>query len=209
MPWTPRIPVVIPRQNFEIIGDRIAEILAAEMANQWVMDNTLPKVVSVDIERFTPYASEIEVPAINVNNASGSYANRTRNRVDGTYLFNIDIYTNGPWSEGTGPGDVYAMGIMNRIVGMVRTILSSPAYTRLGFDPPAAQIIGSTNVTGFMVGNKATIDDILSSVVGRLQFEVVCVEEAIMQTSVPLEVSGSTLYIDREGGKGFKLLTEI
>jgi hypothetical protein len=60
-----------------------------------------------------------------------------------------------------------------------------------------------------MVGDKATVKDSLSSVVGRLQFEVTCVEEAIMQTSVPLEVSGSTLYIDRVGGKGFKLLTEI
>lgn len=209
MPWTPRIPVVIPQQNFELIGDRIAEILAAEMANQWGLDNTVPKVVSVDIERFTTYDGQTELPAINVNNQSATYSNRTRNRVDGTYQFNIDVYTNATWSAEDGPGDEYAMLLMNRIIGMVRTILSSPAYTRLGFDAPADPIIGTTNVAGFIVGDKATVKDSLSSVVGRLQFEVTCVEEAIMQTSVPLEVSGSTLYVNRAGGKGFKLLTEI
>lgn len=208
MPWTPRIPVLIPQQNFELIGDRIAEILAAELANQWAIDNTVPKVVSVDIERFTPYAAESEIPAINVNNASGTYSNRTRSRVDGTYLFNIDVYTNAPWSAEEGPGDEYAMLTMNRLVGIIRTILSSPAYTRLGFDAANQAIIGTTNVVGFMVGDKATIKDSLSSVVGRVQFEVTCVEDAIMQTAVPLEISGSTLYIDRESGKGFKLLYE-
>ena len=56
---------IIPVQNFELIRDRIALILATEVNNQFVLSGNEDINCDVWLERSTPF-DKIENPTINV-----------------------------------------------------------------------------------------------------------------------------------------------
>lgn len=189
----------IPAQNFEIIRDAIVEVLGIEFTNQLNLNANYPPVTKIWCERFVPINSETECPTINVNLASTDYDNQTIKKMDGTCLFNIDIYTCAPTSAETGPGDQYAMAKMNKIAGMVRAILSYPDYRNLGLTPG---VIISTRVKRFFVGDKNIAPDALSDVVGRMQFEVKCIETAQLESGIPWQQNNTRIKL-QESEEGF------
>lgn len=203
MPLSPQLNSSIPSQKFEIIRDRIGEILAVELANQWALNNAYPKVQKVWIERFIPFDSTLEFPAVNVNLEKGDYENVTQRRAPGTYIYNIDVYTNAAATSNEDGsinwGDSAALLQMSKIAGMIRTILSSPAYQTLAFD---GGFIAQKMVLRFVVATKDKIRDSLSSVIGRLQLMVIAGEDAQLQTSVPLQLANTTIKLD-ESDQGF------
>jgi hypothetical protein len=179
-------------QNFELIRDRIVTILGDELGNQYLLDSTYPQVKKVWCERFIPFNAETELPAINVSIAHDEFDNETVLKSIGTVIYNIDISTIASTDIITGPGDQYAMIIMNKIVGMVRAILTYNGYSTLGFPPG---IIQETSVVKYFVIDKGMVADALSSVAGRIQFMVKCIEVSnIVDNSVPIkEVTTTTL----------------
>lgn len=60
-----QINTIIPVQNFELIRDRIALILATEINNQFVLSGNEDINCYVWLERSTPF-DKIENPIINV-----------------------------------------------------------------------------------------------------------------------------------------------
>lgn len=181
---TAQFTASIAEQNFELIRDQIGLVLGTEFANQYVLNNAYPNINKIWIERFIVFNSETEVPAINVTVARGDYSGQTAKKADGTYMYNVDVYTSAPTTDLNGPGDQYAMVTMNKIIGMARAILSNPIYRTLGLEPG---IITNVKVERFFVGDKSSVTDALSNVVGRLQFMVKAVEsEALYGIAVPL-----------------------
>jgi hypothetical protein len=202
MPLTPKLNGLIPPQKFEIVRDQIGAIISAEMANQYVLNSTYPKIEKVWVERFIGFNEDTECPAINVSLQKGDFSNKTEKKRDGVYLFNIDVYamatsTPDEWA------DQAAMLLTSKIMGMIAAILSAPVYTTL--DLPRGYI-SSTEVVRMWVGNKSTIEDALAGVVGRIQFAVTCMETVELQSSVPLEVSHTRIKLN-ETEKGFYIET--
>ena len=87
------INVQIPEQNFEIIRDRIAEIIVDEMANQAAMyyDDDLDIIGGVYVERTWPMDATEQV-IINVLTKGGRYDNIDLEMADGTYVYVNDNY---------------------------------------------------------------------------------------------------------------------
>lgn len=188
------ITSAIPSQNFELIRDRIGEILLLELTNQHTITPTYPNITKVWIERFIPFDANLDMPTVVVSIDNSGFDNKTQVKRDGTTTYNIDIYTNASTSAANGPGDQYAMVQMNKIAGMIAAILSAPAYTTLLF---ANGKVGGTMVKGFFVGDKRKIKDALSDVIGRMIFEVRAIETNIITaTPVPLERATTTIKLN-------------
>ena len=191
---------IIPAQAFERIRDRICEILTTELNAQNVLSAF--EVPVIWKERFIPF-NETEIPAVNVNIQNGVFDNETVVRSEGTYIFNIDIYTNSETTDETGAGNQYAMIKMNRLLGKICAILRHPNYVMLGFPKGT---VSKRKVERFFIGDKQTVKDALSNVVGRVQLMVVGIETNEVYTPVPLNVA-TTVFRFTESSLGYK--TEI
>ncbi len=190
---------IIAPQYFEGVRDAIAALLAVELANQHTLNSAYPDVKKVWVERFITPDADTEFPLVNVTMQKGDYSNKNPRSVDGVYSFNIDVYTMGTATGATEWGDKKAMFEMQKIMGLIRSILSHPAYNTLGL--PKGKI-GNTMVTRMYVGDKQTSVDALCGVVGRVQFDVKCLEEVTLMDSVALEEWHATIYI-KETEDGF------
>lgn len=189
---------VIAPQYFEGVRDAIAALLAVELANQHVLNPDYPDVQKVWVERFITPDADTEFPLVNVTFQKVDYSNKNPRSTDGAYLFNIDVYTMSGATGATEWGDKTAMFEMQKIMGLIRSILSHPAYSTLGL--PKGKI-GHT-VTRMYVGDKQTSIDALCGVVGRVQFEVKCLEEVSLMSSELLEQWRGTIFI-KETEDGF------
>lgn len=162
------INVQIPAQNFEIIRDRIAEIIVDEMANQAAMyyDDDLDIVGGVYVERTWPMDATEQV-IINVLTKGGRYDNIDLEMADGTYVYVIDTYVSRKSKPGVGidepdlPGDQLARKQMQKIFGKLRYIFSAPQYINLGFAPP---FICNTHVQELLVkpGSEQDADNVMT-----------------------------------------------
>ena len=162
----------IPPQNIEVIRDKIAAILVLEMANQWVLDPTVPKIKSVQKDAFVPDNMDTQANFINVSIGTVAYDNETVQKTTANPIYYIDVFAIADTTVSTGPADEYSARITNRIAGMVRSILAYPDYADL--DLPG--LVGYTSVIKYTLIDRGVASDALSGVVGRLQFEVNTIE---------------------------------
>lgn len=193
------INTLIPPQSYEVIRERIVTVLGTELANQYDLDNTYPNVSRVWMERFVPFDSELEMPTVNVSIHTGEYDNRTLLKADGSYIYNIDVYTSAA-STDTDDADKLAIAQMTKIAGMVMAILRNPGYNTLLFAPG---LVIRTTVLSFIVGDKSTVRDALSDVVGRIQFMVQAVEQVQLSSGNALQLSGTTVYLNVDDTAGY------
>ncbi len=131
--------------NFEIIRDQIATIIATESASQMVFAaaaNRDPKdwELRVFTERLNPWASNTKAsPIVNVwfdNMNFDKSASNVMERQSATGMFNIDCIGFGDSSDnaqgGHNPGDQRAAFEMQRAARLVRNILMHDSNTYLG-----------------------------------------------------------------------------
>jgi hypothetical protein len=157
---------VIPPASFEIIRDRIGAILTDEIKNQATLSNDSEINAVVHIERFIPF-DKTELPAINIMVARGNFEPQSVIQTNGTYLYNIDVYTRAK-SDVAIKADSLSMFRLHRLLGIIRSILENSKYLTLGFARP---FIVSRKVVDLSVHDPDS-KDALSSVMGRLTFEV-------------------------------------
>lgn len=147
--------------NFEVVRDRIADILSAESASQQVLalaaDPPLdPKLWELQVytERVVPWAQWLDAPdpqseedpssntapIINVSFDQDQFEQRSSSTVSGqktTANFNIDCFGYAISMEnpagGHFPGDQAAAFEAQRAARLVRQILMAGTYTYLGF----------------------------------------------------------------------------
>lgn len=135
--------------NFEIIRDQIAAILAVEVTSQKALALAATKNPAlwdfkVYTERSNPWESYIEdiselTPIVNVWYDNSSFLEASSNIVErqtAEAIFNIDCYAVANSSDniagGHNPGDQEAAFAVQRIVRLVRNILMAAEYTYLG-----------------------------------------------------------------------------
>jgi hypothetical protein len=131
------------RDNFEIIRDQIAGILALELDNQHTLSFGQPQP-SVFIERSNPWGQFLEgavltQPVINVWFDSATFDESTSNVVERqkcAAIFNVDCYGFAVSQDDTAgghlPADEQAARDTQRTVRLARNILMAGPYTYLG-----------------------------------------------------------------------------
>ena len=185
--------MIIPSQNVELIRDRIGEILADEIANQFVLDPN-PEINSrVFIERIQPIGLS-DVPVINLIYARTGYDNETAITSDGENAYHIDHYTKGKANPGVGKkGDETAKKRLLRNIGITRAILESPHYLTLGFVPG---FIMQTRVASVEIADARDDQDASNMVMARLTFMVKAVEVTEGITPRIAEGYDTTVFLD-------------
>lgn len=176
------IPIIATR-SYELVRNRIAQILATELPNQATLHSDAGLNADVFIDRIVPLHDE-EMPLINIVMGSGNWDNFTRFKQDGTYSYNIDIYTK---SSGTSTemGDVLSMNKLQKLAGVVQGILMHPQYITLSF---AAPFIEHTEVNSITMGIPNNTLDASNVTQARLTFVVRVPESETANT--PLDIAG-------------------
>jgi hypothetical protein len=130
-----RINTIIGSQAFELIRNRIGEILAEEIEHQYYLTNDEDiSNVTVWVERFVRFDAS-ETPCINVSLVNGDYSNHHQGQSDGDFIFNIDCYASADTTEDES-GDVESMFRVQKLLGLCRAILEDPQYKTLLFPAP-------------------------------------------------------------------------
>lgn len=171
-----QINVIIPQQSFELVRDRLGEILTSEIATQLYLTGSSIFPNKVWKERFIPF-DFTELPAICVSAVSGTYDNQDVAQVDGTYLYNIDCYIKSKHTE-TEDADTEAMVKLHRLISVCRAIIMNPKFKTLGFEPP---FVMNRNITSMAVADPGK-QDATNSVMGRLVVSVRVVEDTELIT---------------------------
>jgi hypothetical protein len=160
------IPQKIETQAFELIRNRIGEIIADELYQQAAINYTDDLDATVWVERFVPFQfSEIRHGAINVTYDGTNYDAETQQSATGICNFSIDFYMaakSGPDSD----GDKRSRA---RQVGVVRAILMDSRYKTLAFATP---FIWNRRVVDIKVGDPVNAQDGTSSIMARIMFAV-------------------------------------
>ena len=166
-----KIDFQIPERNFELIRDRVGEILAVEIPNQ----NDASKVKAVWRERVIPFNKD-ELPAINVSYAGTRLDNHNSLESTGETEYHIDVHGNSPHGEFK-PGDQLSSEEVTRIAGIVWYILSSQEYRTLDFTPP---FISHRSISDIQIGRQS-VGDASNTVVARVILKVNA-QESVSQT---------------------------
>jgi hypothetical protein len=120
---------IIPKQNFEIVLDKLGVILLEELTKQKMLQS-FESDFGIFIERQEPYdKSEDVVISISLNTIP--YNGHTQNDSQGNASFFIDIYTTGVESISKSGNDNSRQKI-HLFAGMIRYIFSSTKYKTLG-----------------------------------------------------------------------------
>ena len=131
----PQLEYIIGEQNFELIRNRIGEILTYELRNQANLTGKQSlKDVKVWIERVTPF-DNTELPAVNIYYNDTLYNGSTVVNQQGQNTYHIDVLTK---SKNSGSqqndSDKQSYTLAANLLGIVRAILHAPQYVRLNFD---------------------------------------------------------------------------
>lgn len=187
----------ITSQNYELIRDKIGEIITAELAKQYTYTTNSLFQASVYIERIIKIESG-EMPVVNVNMNDGLFEPFDLKRDKGTYTYNIDVYVSASHND-TDQADTLSMIKLQKLVGVIRTILRNEVYKTLSFQ---RGFIGGVKVNSinFAVRNDA---DLLHNTMARLVFEVVAMEDSELAQVVELGGSDATIKLN-ETDKGYK-----
>lgn len=202
MPTEAKINAVIHRQRFEIIRDQLGAILALELTQQGMLDETFI-APSADGGFFIERMVEIdqsEVPVINILLANARYGNKDQKQVDGTYNFFIDCYTNAA-NTADQRGDFLSGIKLHQLMGKCRAILENPVYRTLALSCGIKRI----RVMGFDIIDRSKVEavaDILANVVGRVLVTVEAVEDVILAEGVEISEIWTTLKPENTD-KGF------
>lgn len=181
---------IIPPQKFEVIRDRLGAVLFDEISNQFTLQGITHPVPTVWICRTVPF-NQTDMPAINVSLASGNYNNKDTRGVDGNYLYNVDVYTSLPDTEGS-DGDKAAAVRLQFIVGLCRAILENPDLRTLGFPLPFS---GQSGVASIAFNDPLVDNEATHITVGRLIYSMRVVEDVQLKDAVPLVFSGTKVKL--------------
>ena len=204
MPLTPKITTVIGPRSAEIVRDRIAQILALELANQATLSGDTWIESPVYIERWVPVnVSECEdssVIIVSIDNLDK--ANATPIDSDINLTFSIQVFTSKEATE-TNDSDVESMFRNQRIVGIIDGILSHPyyIYNTLDFEKPFLMKMGVQNAKfGFSNREESAV-----LVVGNLSFLVTVAQNEPTNTGEEWTQSETVAKLF-DSNKGFKYI---
>jgi hypothetical protein len=137
----------IGQQGFELVANRIGEILLEEISNQQVIQG-FEETVEVFLERQEPFDKNEDV-MISVDYKLADYEGYTTRDSQGECLYHIDLFVSG-MGIGDTPPSIIAKNKLYRYLGLIRYILSSSKFLTLGFP---TGLIGGKAVKKMIVDN--------------------------------------------------------
>jgi hypothetical protein len=183
--------------SFELIRDRIAEILYNELLVAYeYTDLDWMDVRRVYIDRYIPF-NESELPAVNVGVARVDLDGHTVVQSDGTTTYMIDVIAGAKTSQ-TRDGGAIAQAQMQRLVGLCRAIIEHTEYKTLGFTPP---FIMFRRITQLMF-NPSETKDLFSVARGRIMLMVKAPESNGLYVPSPIG-SYKTVVTLHDSDKGY------
>ena len=165
------INTIIPPQNYEKIRDSLFDILVEEISNQFILLSDPEFNARVFKERVVPFDSS-ELPCINILFVRGEYDNIDVIQTRGEYTYFIDVYTKAKTTNAK-RGDTTSLEKLQRILGIVRTILEDPQYRTLTFTAPSLE---HTEVKSISIIQPENNQDSNNISLGRLTFIAVITE---------------------------------
>lgn len=175
----PKISQRILPQGYEVIRDMIGEIIADELPEQLAFSygdeiSEAALVADVYVERFLPVQdSELsEKNIIIVNLVGGQFDNFKPLNHDGNCQFNIDFYCSATSTDDYS-GDVMATFELQRLMGVVKSILMHPIYETLNFARP---FIMGRYVDDMKIQDPKQKEEATNFIMGRINLSVRCIE---------------------------------
>jgi len=194
----PLITGPIPPQNFEVVRDRICTILNDEIPSQANLIGNDDLNAKIFCERSIPF-SEKDVPCINVMLSKGDFGEQPAINQNGEYSYFIDAYMTSKSSD-TKQGDIQSNLVLQRLLGVIRAILSDSQYKTLGLAPPA--------VSNLKVANMGIVDpnnhkETKNIAMGRILFRVKVPETHELISAKILAGHTATITIGEDGKQYF------
>ena len=199
------ITEVIPAQGFEIVQNRIGEILATEISNQIEIQN-LNDEVGIFVERIEPFDKSEDV-MISIAFREGGYEGQTLKDSQGYYTYFIDVFVTGKGVGNESPSTNSRRKLF-KYVGMVRYILMSGKLPTLGLP---LGIIGGKSIVKMTLdtdysnfGNHSNYDGSFIRFC-RIIFQVRVQENQLLFDGIPL-LGNNTSVTYESTNKGTKLV---
>lgn len=195
----------IPPQGYEIVQNRIGEILATEIANQQDIQG-LNDNVEVFVERIEPFDKSEDV-MISLAFREGDYEGYTQRDTQGNYMYFVDVFASGAGKGDEAPSTNVRAKLF-KYVGFIRYILSSGKIPTLGFPPGLIggkyikKVTLDTDYSNF--GNHSNYDGAFIRFC-RIIFIVRVQENQLLWEGIPLQ--GNDTNIEYESSsKGTKVI---
>lgn len=199
------ITETIPRQGFEIVQNRIGEILLLELTNQKALQG-FTSDFGVFLERQEPFDKSEDV-MITVMLSGADYKGFTQKDSQGDTTYVIDVFCGGEGRPNMS-ASLVARDKVFLYIGMIRYILSSGKYQTLGLPPG---LIGGKYLESFKIdidfsnfGNHSNYDAKFIRY-ARMLFTVRIQENQDLWTGIPL-LGNNTLVTLDSTDKGFQLV---
>jgi len=163
--------------NFEIVRDRIFDIISSEMAYQAATFGDTDLVMKIWNSRSVAFDKVEVMPqaAVNVNYVHSDYNSMDVTMETDVHKYTIDVHTGGKTKQdGSSRGDANAMVKAQKILGICKKIFMDPQYKTLGFAPPSVQRRSCEAVD---IAQSSRGDDADSLTMGRLTVNVQINEE--------------------------------
>lgn len=195
----------IPRQGFEIIRDRICQILAEEFDTQFALSyDTDLDGVKIYMERMVAF-DHTELSSLNVGIERGDYSNQHQGYADGVYRFFIEHNTIGETdTDNDIRGDKASKVKVQKLMGVTRAILEDPIYKTLGFAPG---FIGNRHIESFVFA-EPTRHDMEYATMARMILVVKCMESTPLKEAQLL--AGWDTHVKlHDTDKGYYWSTEV
>lgn len=139
------ITEIIGAQGFDLVANRIAEILTEEISNQVTIQN-FDETVEVFLERIEPFDKSEDV-MISVALREDDFEGYNPQDVQGNCMYFIDLFCSG-YGQGEIAPSIISKNKMYRYAGLIRYILSSNKLNTLGFP---YGLIGGKYIKKFLV----------------------------------------------------------
>ena len=199
------ITEIIPAQGFEIVQNRIGEILIEEISNQIDLQN-LSDSVEVFVERIEPFDKSEDV-MISVAFKEGEYEGQTTSDSQGYYTYFIDLFVTGKGIGDESPS-TNSRNKLFKYIGMIRYILMSGKLQTLGFVPG---LIGGKTIKKIMLdtdysnfGNHSNYDGAFIRFC-RIYFTVRVQESQLLFEGIPLQGNNTNITYETTN-KGTKVI---
>lgn len=194
------ITELIPDQPFQIIQNRIGEILLEEITAQHTLQN-LDSSFKFFVERIEPYDKSEDV-VITLACREQDNIEYTQQSSQGQNLYFIDIFCGGIESDDRSMSEDVRLKLF-KYVGIVKYILNSGKYPRLGFPPGliankhVKKVTFDTDYSNW--GNHSNYDG--SGIrFCRILFSVTAKEETQLWEGIPLQGNDSVVYTGTNKG---------
>lgn len=187
---------IIPKQNFELVNERIGAIAKLELEHQKQLQD-FPEPVNVFAERLDPFQDQEKIMVNTMFDALGD-AEDTQPASSYNATYYVDVYATGASVVGE-RGDLRSNKKMLHFLGMLRSIFSATVYRTLGFTPGT---IGNVSVSNIQIAQLKE-NDTANTTMGRLTLQVRVLENQEMQTGVQMAqaLTGVKLDLTEQGYK--------